>query len=106
MGKMTIVAARASAPGNLADEYLSLKAKLADLKVQEKRLQDAILATGRDVIEGTFGRVTVSKIAESWAFDFKAAAEANLTPAVIARYTKPVAGTTRFNVRARKGEAA
>lgn len=102
MGKMTIVAQRAPAPGCLADDYLSLKAQIADLRLKEKLLQDAIVATGQKVLEGTFGRVAVSEIADSWAFDYRAAAEANLKPEVIAQYTKPVAGGYRFNVRARK----
>jgi hypothetical protein len=104
MGKMTIIAQRAQVPGNLADEYLALKAKIADLKVKEKALQDAIVATGKDVIEGTFGRVTVSEIEDRWEIDYRAAAVDRLGPKILARYRKFVAGTTRFNVRARKGE--
>lgn len=98
----TITTQKARHPGNLADDYLHLKAQMADLKKQEKALQDAILATGKDIVEGNFGRVSVSEIADREDLDYKRAAQTMIAPKVLANFTRQVAGFYRFNVRARK----
>ena len=104
MAKISIVAEKAKYPGNLADELLHIKARIADLKEEEKRLQDHILATGEDVIEGVFARVTVSYVPDALLIDYRRAAEVHLNPAVLEQYTKFRQGTVRFNVRARRGD--
>ena len=104
MTLVTITTQKAKAPGNLADEYLHLKAQLADLKRQEADLQKMILATGKDVIEGNFGRVSVSEISDRNQIDYKQAAETLIAPAKLATFTKFVQGGFRFNVRARRGD--
>lgn len=104
MSIVTITTKKAAYPTNLADEYLHLKAQLAELKQQEKELQDAIVATGRDVIEGNFGRVVVSVLADREAIDYKAAAEELISARKLAKFVKFVSGGYRFNVRARTGE--
>lgn len=104
MTNVTIVTPKASHPGNLADEYLHLKAQLADLKKAEAQIKDAILATGKDVVEGNFGRVTVSQIADRDTIDYKRAAETMIAPKALSNFTKLVSGGFRFNVKARRGD--
>lgn len=106
MTNITIIAAKAAYPGNLADEYLHLKAQMADLKKAEDALKDAILATGKASIEGNFGRVVVSEIVQRVTIDYKRAAETMIAPKVLADFTRVLPGNYRFNVKARIGEKA
>lgn len=46
----------------LADVYLDLKARQAALAQEEKALKDALLALGQKVVEGDYGRVTISEV--------------------------------------------
>jgi hypothetical protein len=88
-------------PGNyLADEYLSLKAELAELAEREKALREAILKTGMKTIEGKYGRVTVVETPNATFFD-AAKAKAFLSPEAIAQCQSFRAGSIRFDVRAR-----
>lgn len=103
---ITITAKKAAYPGNLADEYLDLKRRIAELAAEEKVLKDAILATGKPVLEGNFGRVTVSPVEGRVDIDYRAAALGMLSKPVLERYrSKSVAPTYRFNVRARVADA-
>ncbi len=93
-------------PGNyLADEYLILKAKQADLAALEKALKEAILKMGVDVIEGDVGRVTISHRDGSTSYD--TAMLKALVPAMVldkcAKVSKP---SLCFNVKARVADAA
>lgn len=46
----------------LADHYLDLKARQSALADEEAALKEALLALGMPVVEGDYGRVTISEV--------------------------------------------
>jgi len=106
MTTITITTQKAKYPGNLADEYLALKAEKAELAEREAALKDKILAAGESTIEGNFGRVVVSRRAPTIVVDYIKAAKDNLSQRVLEQYETMRQGSVTFNVRARVADAA
>ena len=98
---IVITTAKVKFPGNLADEYLALKAEIAKLAQQEKELKQRLLAIQKDVVEGNFGRVTISHVAGGWKPDYKTAAEECLSAKRLEKYKRWQGESVRFNVKAR-----
>ena len=88
----------------LADEYLKLKAQQADLASREKAIKEALLRMSDPVVEGRFGRVTITEIEDSMVLSPKLMRE-HLSPAVQRLCMAPKAGYFRFGVSARVADA-
>ena len=103
MSKLHIIADKAPYPQNLADEHFHIKARIADLKRDLKKIEDKLYATGQPVIEGNFARVTVSEVQPSWVIDYKEAATTLLKPEQVSKFTKLRSGSVRVVSKARQG---
>tara|TARA_R110000851_G_scaffold174949_6_gene321195 strand:- start:5467 stop:5811 length:345 start_codon:yes stop_codon:yes gene_type:complete len=105
---ITITAAKAAYPANLADELGALQAQIADLREVEAHLKDQLVDQGSDVIEGNFFKATISQVASATPIDYKAAFLA-LVPktrlALASEYTKFRSGSVRVAVKARPSSA-
>lgn len=85
---------------NPADEYALLKSQIEDLEAKLKPVRAELLATGQDVIEGRFAKVTVG-LQEKTSIDMAKLA-LMLTPVQLASVQK----TTTFEVVRYKAKVA
>lgn len=111
---ITITAPKSAFPGSLADELGALQAEIAQLRVKERKLKDAIAAYAPPTVrggalEGNFYRATASYINHSRVVDWEAAFFA-LAPKTRHEqrfeHTKLRKGSWRINVRAKQTRAA
>lgn len=92
-------------PGDfLADEYIALKAQQAELAKREKALKEALLKLGKPVVEGQYGRVSISRCEGRFSYDSKMLERAFPSDS-LAMCMKQSAPSIRFLVSARKADA-
>lgn len=103
MSQVHIIAEKATYPGNLADELFDIERKMAALKKTREKVRAQAVATGEDVLEGTFARLTISHVDGSHAINYREAAEDLLNPDQLDRYTVYRHGYTRYLVKSRHG---
>lgn len=89
----------------LVDRLGFVKAQIADLKQEEQRLSEELIATGETAIDGTAYRAAISLVEPRKSTDWKAVAE-KLNPSrqLLAANTKWSAGYVSVRVSARKAD--
>lgn len=88
----------------LADAYLELKARMAELAEQEAQLKQALLQLGLNVVEGEYARVTISEVPGRVTYD--ADTLRKYVPAeTLALCEKTSAPSIRFAVKAKLSSA-
>lgn len=84
----------------LADAYLELKARMAELAEQEAAMKQALLQLGLSVVEGQYARVTISEVPGRVTYDTDALRK--YVPAKkLALCEKTGAPSIRFGVKAK-----
>lgn len=84
----------------LADAYLDLKARQAELAEEEKALKEALLKMGQPVVEGEVARVTISEVEGRVTLDTDKL-RALVPAATLAMCEKVGAPSIRFAVKAK-----
>ena len=84
----------------LADQYLLLKARMAELAKEELAIKKALLLMGMPVVEGEIARVTISEVPGRVTYD--ADALRKYVPAkTLAMCEKVSESSTRFSVKSK-----